>query len=281
MRDADTGAGDAAHAARPSMRQEAGGGERRVPAFALRGATVRFGAVTALRDVDLTVAAQRTTVLLGPSGCGKSTVLRVCAGVVPVAAGDVLVEGAPLAGADLRAVRRRLGFVVQDSGLFPHLTARRNATLPAEIAGWDAPRIATRVGELAALVRLEESMLARYPAQLSGGQRQRVSLMRALMLGPDALLLDEPLGALDPLSRSALQDDLRALVRTLQVTVVLVTHDLAEAAWFADDVVLMREGVIAQQGSFADIAERPASPFARQFVEAQRRLHATAPGGDA
>ena len=260
---------------------EAGGSESLTPAFALRDVTVRFGEVTALHALDLRVAAHRTTVLLGPSGCGKSTVLRVCAGLVRPRRGDVTLDGAPIpwGGADLRALRRRLGFVVQDGGLFPHLTARGNVTLPADIAGWDAARTAQRIAELAALVHLEESVLVRYPAQLSGGQRQRVSLMRALMLQPRALLLDEPLGALDPLHRSALQTDLRTLVRDLRVTVVLVTHDLAEAAYFADDVVLMSDGTIAQQGSFADIAERPASAFVRTFVEAQRSLHRTSPEG--
>ncbi len=276
-----TGTGGGTHDARRGAGEPESPTPAAAPAFALRGVTVRFGAVTALRDVGLAIAARRVCVLLGPSGCGKSTALRVFAGLVRPLAGVVTVDGAPLDGLDVRALRRRLGFVVQDGGLFPHLTARANVTLPAEVAGWGSARCATRVAELAALVRLDAPVLARYPTQLSGGQRQRVSLMRALMLEPGALLLDEPLGALDPLSRSALQTDLRALIRALHLTVVLVTHDLAEAAYFADEVVLMRDGAIAQQGTFADIADRPASDFVRSFVEAQRRLHATASEGPA
>lgn len=258
---------------------DSGVGESPAPAFALRGVSVRFGAVDALRGFDLCVVAGRTTVLIGPSGCGKSTALRVCAGLVQPTAGDVRVGGVALdddAGA-LRALRRGLGFVVQDGGLFPHLTAHRNVTLAAEVAGWDAARRAARLTALAQLVRLDAATLARYPQELSGGQRQRVSLMRALMLEPRALLLDEPLGALDPLSRIALQAELRAAIRTLRLTTVLVTHDLAEAAYFADHLVLLRDGALEQEGRYAEVADAPATAFARDFLAAQRAVHATAP----
>jgi osmoprotectant transport system ATP-binding protein len=165
-----------------------------------------------------------------------------------------------------------MGYVVQDGGLFPHLTARGNIVLMARYLGWQRPRLAARVAELAALTRFPADALDRYPAQLSGGQRQRVGLMRALMLDPAALLLDEPLGALDPLIRSDLQADLREVFRQLGKTVVLVTHDLAEAAFFADRIVLLRDGRVVQQGSLDDLWTRPADPFVTHFIQAQRGL---------
>lgn len=167
-------------------------------------------------------------------------------------------------------MRLRTGYVIQDGGLFPHLTARGNVTLLARHLGWPAARIAARVTELADLSRFPADGLDRFPRQLSGGQRQRVGLMRALMLDPDALLLDEPLGALDPLVRADLQTDLRDIFRGLGKTVVLVTHDLGEAAHFADRVVLLKDGQLVQEGTPADLWHRPAEPFVTRFVQAQR-----------
>jgi osmoprotectant transport system ATP-binding protein len=160
--------------------------------------------------------------------------------------------------------------VIQDGGLFPHLTARGNVSLLARHLGWPAARIDARVADLAALTRLPADALDRAPHELSGGQRQRVALMRALMLDPAALLLDEPLGALDPLVRADLQAELRDLFRSLGKTVVLVTHDLGEATFLADHLVLLREGSIVQQGPPADLWRRPADPFVTRFVQAQR-----------
>jgi osmoprotectant transport system ATP-binding protein len=163
--------------------------------------------------------------------------------------------------------------VIQDGGLFPHLTARENLSLPAQVAGWPMDRTAARIEELAALTLFPSDGLDRYPVQLSGGQRQRVGLMRALMLDPDVLLLDEPLGALDPLIRADLQKDLRVIFRELEKTVVLVTHDLAEAAYLADDIVLLNEGRVVQYGTFDDLKTRPGNPFVTRFVQAQRTIH--------
>jgi osmoprotectant transport system ATP-binding protein len=235
-----------------------------------RSLTIRFGESVALDGVSLAPLAGRTTVLIGPSGCGKSTLLRAFIGLIAPTAGEVLFGGERIRADRLRELRIRTGYVIQEGGLFPHLTARDNITLMARRVGRDDP---ARVAELAALVRLEESLLDRFPSELSGGQRQRVSLMRALMLDPDALLLDEPLGALDPLVRAELQRDLRGIFRDLRKSVILVTHDLAEAAHFADHVVLMRAGRIEQQGTFHSLMDSPASEFAREFVNAQRELH--------
>ncbi|MDY3551921.1 ATP-binding cassette domain-containing protein [Gemmata sp. JC717] len=238
--------------------------------FRLTDVTKVYAGRTALGPLALDVPAGRTTVLIGPSGCGKSTLVRLLVGLVAPDAGAVTFNGTPVTPATARAVRLRTGYVIQDGGLFPHLTARGNVTLMARHLGWDRTRIAARVGELADLTRFPADGLDRYPQQLSGGQRQRVGLMRALMLDPDALLLDEPLGALDPLVRADLQGELRDIFRALGKTVVLVTHDLGEAVFFADRIVLLRDGQIVQQGSAADLWHRPADPFVTKFVQAQR-----------
>jgi osmoprotectant transport system ATP-binding protein len=229
-----------------------------------------FGPTRVLDQVSLAIPPGRTTVLLGPSGSGKSTLLRLMIGLLRPDVGAVRIDGTPLTAANVRELRRRMGYVVQDGGLFPHLTAAANVTLMARQLRWDEPRIRDRLATLSELARLPLGMLERFPAELSGGQRQRVSLMRALMLDPDVLLLDEPLGALDPITRAELQADLRTIFRTLKKTVVLVTHDLAEAAFFADEIVLLAEGRIAQRGDLRDLVKRPATPFVTQFVQAQQ-----------
>jgi len=224
----------------------------------------------AIGPLTLTVPPGRTTVPIGPSGCGKSTFLRLLIGLVGPDAGAVTFDGKPVAQATVRGVRLRVGYVIQDGGLFPHLTARGNVTLMARHLGRDRAATAARVAELADLTHFPADGLDRYPHKLSGGQRQRVGLMRALMLNPDALLLDEPLGALDPLLRADLQAELRDIFRRLDKTVVLVTHDLAEATFFADRVVLLRAGQVVQEGSPADLWHHPADAFVTQFVRAQR-----------
>jgi len=234
-------------------------------AFALRGVTRRYGEV-GLGPLDLDLVAGRASAVIGPSGCGKSTLLRLLLGLVPPRAGEVRFGGVAV---DDRA-RLRMGYVIQDGGLFPHLTAAGNAAIVARWLGWDPPRIAARLAELAALTRLPKGALARYPGELSGGQRQRVGLMRALFLDPEVLLLDEPLGALDPLVRAELQTELRQLFDQLGKTVVLVTHDLGEAAALTEHVVLLRDGLVVQEGTIADLVERPADPFVTRFVRAGR-----------
>ena len=235
----------------------------------LRGAAKRYGEAQVVVALSLAIPAGRTTVLIGPSGCGKSTLLRMLIGLAPPDSGEVLFAGKPLAG-QLGEVRRRTGYVIQDGGLFPHLTARENICLMPAHLEWDAVRQAKRLDALTTLTRFPADRLDSYPAELSGGQRQRVAIMRALALDPDVLLLDEPLGALDPLIRRGLQDDLRDIFRSLGKTIVLVTHDMHEAAFFGDLIVLMRAGHIVQQGTIADLLERPADPFVTDFIRAQR-----------
>jgi osmoprotectant transport system ATP-binding protein len=236
----------------------------------LVGVGKSYGPTVALRPTTLSFPAGRTTVLIGPSGCGKSTVLRLILGLIWPDAGEVRLDGVPLAPTNVREVRLRAGYVVQDGGLFPHLTARDNVALVARQLGWTGERVTKRVAELAALVRLPADTLDRYPIQLSGGQRQRVGLMRALMLDPPVLLLDEPMAALDPLVRADLRADLKAIFRDLRKTVVLVTHDLPEAAALGERIVLMRDGEVVQEGPMAELESGPADPFVTRFIQAQR-----------
>ena len=238
--------------------------------FALVGAAKTYAAVTALYPMDLVVEPGRTTVLIGPSGCGKSTLIRLMAGLIRPDRGEVRFQGTALTPTNVQVLRRRMGYVIQEGGLFPHLTAGKNVTLMARFLRWDRPAIESRLRELADLTQLPVSSLTRLPSELSGGQRQRVSLMRALMLDPQVLLLDEPLGALDPMIRYDLQQDLHAIFHRLNKTVVLVTHDLGEAAFLGDTLVLLRDGRIVQQGPPEELVQHPQDAFAERFVRAQR-----------
>jgi osmoprotectant transport system ATP-binding protein len=254
------------------------------PILELCSVRKHHGDSVALGPISLGFAAGQTTVLLGPSGCGKTTALRLLMGLIepdpdPGGGGEVRFHGRPLTRDNVRAARVRMGYVVQDGGLFPHLTAIDNVCLMARQLGWTRERLRARTQALADLVHLPAAVLSRFPAEISGGQKQRVALMRALMLEPEVLLLDEPLAALDPLVRAELQDELVEIFAALKKSVVLVTHDLAEAAWFAHVLVLMRDGQIVQRGSLDDLLERPATPFVRAFVHAQRRFGPGTGGG--
>jgi osmoprotectant transport system ATP-binding protein len=237
----------------------------------LNGVSKHYGSVAAVDGISLTVARGRTVALIGPSGCGKSTLLSLLIGLVQPDRGEVLIDGQCLTSRSVVGLRRRMGYVIQDGGLFPHLTAHANACLMADELGWPLTQQEDRLGKLCALTRFPSEALDRYPVELSGGQRQRVSLMRALMLDPDILLMDEPLAALDPMIRADLQDDLKGIFQELAKTVILVTHDLGEAAYFGDTIVLMNQGRIAQSGTFDDLRDRPADPFVRRFLQAHAR----------
>jgi osmoprotectant transport system ATP-binding protein len=232
----------------------------------------RYADATALHSTDLSVERGKTTVLIGPSGCGKSTLLRLIIRLIEPDSGSVEFNGQRITRDTIGNLRRGIGYVIQEGGLFPHLTARANVLLMARHLGKSQEEMRSRLLELCELTRFSDSLLSRYPVELSGGQRQRVSLMRALMLSPELLLLDEPLGALDPLVRASLQKDLKEIFARLQQTVLFVTHDLAEAIYFGDEIVLMNEGRIVQKGSVADLREKPADPFVSEFINAQRTL---------
>ena len=231
-----------------------------------------FGNDVAISDINLEIPRGQITALIGPSGCGKSTILRLIVGLITPDTGEIQFDGERIAPETIMKIRRRLGYVIQDGGLFPHLTAQRNLTLQSTLFGKNGNDIEKRIGELCTLTKFPSNGLNRYPLELSGGQRQRVSLMRALMLSPELLLLDEPFAALDPLVRVNLQRDLKEICTQLRQTVLVVTHDLPEAAFLADDIVLINEGRIVQRGSIADLRSRPASEFAREFINAQRSL---------
>ena len=240
--------------------------------FELEGVSKRFGVTQALHPLQLRLPPGRTTVLLGPSGCGKSTLLRLMNGLILPDTGRVLFDGRPLPvqEAAVLATRQRMGYALQGGGLFPHLTAGQNVALMARHLRWPEAQVRARLEALVELTRFPAEALGRFPAQLSGGQRQRVGLMRALMLEPDVLLLDEPLGALDPMVRSELQGDLREIFARLGKTVVLVTHDLGEGAFLGQHVVLLRDGRVVQQGTLAELETQPADPFVTRFIQAQR-----------
>jgi len=230
----------------------------------------RYGGRVVVAPTTLRVERGGTLTLLGTSGAGKSTVLRIANGLVTPDGGEVRLGGDRLEPARLRALRHRMGYVIQEGGLFPHLSVSDNVAIAARDLGWSRARQEQRVGELLELVRLPPDVLGLSPLELSGGQRQRVSLMRALMLAPAVLLLDEPLASLDPVLRVELRVELRALTRRLGVTTVLVTHDLADAATFGGEVALMRDGRVEQRGSFQALVREPASEFVARFMAAER-----------
>jgi osmoprotectant transport system ATP-binding protein len=228
-----------------------------------------FGSAVALQPTDLEIPAHKTTVLIGPSGSGKSTVLRLISGLIEPTTGWIEINGEKLTRETLLEFRRRMGYVIQSGDLFPHLTARQNILLVAQELRLAIDEITARVEELCVLARFPPDLLDRYPVELSGGEQRRVSLIRALMLKPDMLLLDEPMGALDPMVRAGLILDLKSLFERLNTTVVMVTHDLVEASRLGDWLVLLKAGRIVQQGPFAELSLCPAEPFVSEFFHAQ------------
>jgi len=225
---------------------------------------------SALYNVTLGIQDGEFVAIMGPSGCGKSTLLRLINGLLRPDSGSITCMGIPVVPEEILSLRRKMGYVIQEGGLFPHLTARDNVTLMARYLDWSRKRIDDRLNELTDITRFPVESLDRFPTQLSGGQRQRVSLMRALMLDPDVLLLDEPLGALDPMIRADLQADLKHVFQALRKTVVLVTHDMGEAAFFGSVIVLLRDGQVVQSGAVEDFLRAPSDPFVTYFMNAQR-----------
>jgi osmoprotectant transport system ATP-binding protein len=231
-----------------------------------------FGTTVVLHETSLDVPTGDTTVLIGPSGCGKSTILKLIMGLLVPTSGSIEIDDEPVTQANILHLRRRIGYVIQEGGLFAHLTARQNILLMAKHLKEPVEPMEARLLELCELTHFPEDALQRYPVELSGGQRQRVSLMRALMLKPSVLLLDEPFGALDPMVRARLQDELKEIFKRLQQTIMMVTHDMAEAGFLANRIVLLNEGRVVQSGTLDDLRTRPASEFVRDFLHAQRGL---------
>ncbi len=236
----------------------------------LKNISKSYHTAKALNNISIEIEDGKTTVLIGPSGSGKSTLIRIITGLIPADEGEIVINGEKLNESDLILLRQKMGYVIQEGGLFPHLKAHNNVSLMAKYLGWTKNKIEKRITELCGLTKFPADGLGKYPAELSGGQKQRVSLMRALMLDPQILLLDEPLGSLDPLIRYELQNDLKEIFRNLKKTVVMVTHDLSEAAFFSDKIVLMKDGAIIQSGLITELVKSPADNFVINFINAQR-----------
>ena len=229
--------------------------------------TKRFTSQTAVDDVSLHIGRGETLVLLGTSGCGKTMTLRMINRLTEPSSGSVRVDGTDVAQQPGPELRRRIGYVIQDGGLFPHYTiAEAIATVP-KLIGWTPGMIRERTGELMDKLHLSESLLNRYPAELSGGQRQRVGVARALAARPPVVLMDEPFGALDPFTRRHVRRELFGLSELRETTVVLVTHDVGEALELADCIALMHQGRIVQIGPPDELLNHPATDFVRDFLD--------------
>jgi len=227
----------------------------------------------ALDDLTLEIPAGAFCVLVGPSGGGKTTALKMVNGLIPFDAGDIRIDGRSVRDLPLVELRRGIGYVIQQIGLFPHMTVADNIGIVPRLLGWNKKRIVERSHELLELVGLEAGDAKRYPAQLSGGQRQRVGLARALAADPPLLLMDEPFGALDPITRLRLQNELSRLHREVGKTVIFVTHDVDEAIRMGDRIAILRQGgVLAQYDTPDAILAHPADEFVAQFVGEDRAL---------
>ena len=231
-----------------------------------------FAGRLVLTDVNLTVPKGATHALIGSSGSGKTTLLRVTLGLIPFDKGYVKINDQALLSFSPVEWADRIGYVPQDGGLFPHISGFENVCLIAKLRGWNQQKIESRVEELRKLVGLEAPMLGRFPFELSGGQQQRVAIMRAAMMDPAVMLLDEPMAALDPLIRRSLQQELKSIFQRLGKTVLLVTHDLGEAVFLAEQITLLHEGRIVQTGTYRDLLLNPADLFVTAFINAQRTL---------
>lgn len=224
-----------------------------------------------LKGINLTVEDGQLAVLIGPSGCGKTTSLQLINRLIDPSGGRILIDGKDIQAVDPVKLRRSIGYVIQEIGLFPHMTIEQNIEIVPKMLGWKADKCHARTMELLRLVDMDPALyLDRYPADLSGGQQQRIGLLRALAAEPPIILMDEPFGALDPITRESLQDEIRKLQRKLNKTIVFVTHDMDEAVKIADTIILMRDGEIVQQASPEELLSNPANEFVEQFIGRHR-----------
>src|SRR5213083_2974418 len=227
----------------------------------------------AVNELSLTIPAGEICVLVGPSGAGKTTAMKMVNRLIEFDEGDITIDGTSIRDQDATELRRGIGYVIQQVGLFPHMTVADNVATVPRLLGWPRTRIRERVAELLELVGLEADYGKRYPAQLSGGQRQRVGLARALAADPPLMLMDEPFGALDPITRERLQDEFLRLHREIRKTVIFVTHDIDEAIKMGDRIAILRQGgVLAQYATPDEILASPADEFVASFVGADRGL---------
>lgn len=226
----------------------------------------------AVDDVNFEIPAGETVTMVGPSGCGKTTTMKMINGLIEPTEGSVYIDDTPLRDRDPIEHRRNVGYVIQDIGLFSHLTIRENIGVVPDISGWDDKRINERVDELIDLVRLPATVTDNYPSELSGGQQQRVGVARALAANPSVLLMDEPFGALDPITREQLQDEFLDIQRELDVTIAFVTHDIDEALKMGDHVAVMYDGKVVQFDTPQDLLSHPKNEFVEQFIGEDRLL---------
>jgi osmoprotectant transport system ATP-binding protein len=240
--------------------------------LALQNIHKTFEGRTVLTDVNLRIPKGATHALIGSSGSGKTTLLRITLGLIPLDLGYVKINEQALSSFSPVEWADRIGYVPQEGGLFPHISAFHNVSLMATLRGWRRARIEARVEELRQLVDLDAALLGRFPFELSGGQQQRVAIMRAAMMDPEVLLLDEPMAALDPLIRRSLQQELKSIFQRLDKTVLLVTHDLGEAVFLAEQITLLHEGKVVQSGAYGELLRQPKDPFVTAFINAQRTL---------
>ena len=223
----------------------------------------------AVDDVSLTVEGGAFVVLLGPSGCGKTTLLKMVNRLYEPTGGAIAIDGTDIRTLPVTALRRQIGYVIQQVGLFPHMTVARNIAVVPQLLGWEKRRITARVDELLDLIGLPpDEYRGRYPAQLSGGQQQRVGLARALAADPGVMLMDEPFGAIDAITRAGLQEEMARLQRTLRKTILFVTHDVEEALRLGDLIVVMREGRVVQSGTPLSVLTQPADQFVHDLIGA-------------
>lgn len=241
------------------------------PAIELIGIEKRYGAQAALAGVSLNVPAGQFVALVGASGSGKTTLLKTINGLIVPDAGQIKVGGEDAGGVPPHLLRRRIGYVFQEVGLFPHLSIAENIVITPKLLGWERVRMTARVDELLDLVALPREVATRAPSELSGGQRQRVGVARALAAEPKIMLMDEPFGALDPLTRDALGTDYRALHDKLGLTSVMVTHDMTEAVLLADRIVVLEAGSIVADGPPGALLASTENPEVRALLEAPRR----------
>jgi osmoprotectant transport system ATP-binding protein len=240
-----------------------------------RGASKRYpgSARDAVHELTLEVPAGEICVFVGPSGCGKTTAMRMVNRMVEITGGDILVGGRSVRERTPYELRRDIGYVIQQTGLFPHRTVAENLATVPRLLGWDKARIEARIEELMGLIGLDRGLAERYPAQLSGGQQQRVGVGRALAANPGVMLMDEPFGAVDPINRERLQNEFLRLQAEVQKTILFVTHDIDEAIKMGDRIAVLKEGgILAQYASPAELLMAPADPFVEDFVGADRAL---------
>jgi osmoprotectant transport system ATP-binding protein len=237
--------------------------------------TKRFAGATqpAVDDLSLTIPEGDVCVLIGPSGCGKTTTMRIVNRMIEPDAGAVTVGGRDVMSVDPVELRRSIGYVIQQIGLFPHWSIAENVATVPRLLGWDARRVAARVDELLALVGMDPAIYRdRFPRELSGGQKQRIGVARALAADPPVMLMDEPFGAIDPITRARLQDEFLRILRNLAKTIVFVTHDIDEAIRMGDRIAIMRDGALVQYDTPEAILAHPADAFVEEFVGSDRAL---------